>query len=317
MTARLRLLARRLAQALPVVLLASFIVFGLMELVPGDIAVTLAGENATQEQVAALRAMYHLDDPFLLQYAAWLWHALHGDLARSLMSQEDVLSAVLRTFPKTLLVAVAALVLAVVVGTPLGIVAAVRRGSWIDTLVTGIASVGVAVPGFWLGMILVSVFSLSLHWLPATGAVSLGEDVRGALSHALLPAIALAATSVAEISRQLRGALIEVLSSPYVRTLHAKGLSPASIIWRHGLRNVAVTLLTLVGLLFNRLLGATVVIEAVFAIPGMGSLIVVSTINKDFPVVQGVVLMLVMVVIATNLIVDLLCMLVDPRLGRA
>jgi peptide/nickel transport system permease protein len=317
MAARLHLFGRRLAQALPVIVLASFIVFGPMELVPGDIAVTLAGENATAVQVAALRHMCHLDDPFLLQYATWLWHALHGDLARSLMSQDEVLDAVLRTFPKTLLVAAFALLLAVLVGVPLGIVAAVRRGSWIDSLVTTIASVGLALPGFWLGMILVSVFSLSLHWLPATGAVSLSTDIRGALSHAALPAIALAATSVAEISRQLRGALIEVLSSHYVRTLHAKGLSPVSIIWRHGLRNVAVTLLTLVGLLFNRLLGATVVMEAVFAIPGMGSLIVVATINKEFPVIQGVVLVLVMVVIATNLAVDLLCMLVDPRLGRA
>ena len=317
MNATLRILGQRLLQALPVIVLASFIVFGLMELVPGDIAVTLAGENATQEHIAALRQLYRLDDPFLLRYGLWLWHALHGDLGRSLISQEDVLNAVTRTFPKTLLIATGALLLAVLIGTPMGIVAAVRRGGWVDTVVTTIASIGVALPGFWLGMILVSVFALSLHWFPATGAVPLTDNVGAALWHAALPAIALAATSVAEISRQLRGALVEVLSSQFVRTLHAKGLSPTAIIWRHGLRNVAVTLLTLTGLLFSRLLGATVVMEAVFAIPGLGSLIVVSTINKDFPVIQGVVLVLVMVVIVTNLIVDLLCTAVDPRVGRA
>ena len=317
MNATLRILGQRLLQALPVIVLASFIVFGLMELVPGDIAVTLAGENATQEHIAALRQLYRLDDPFLLRYGLWLWHALHGDLGRSLISQEDVLNAVTRTFPKTLLIATGALLLAVLIGTPMGIVAAVRRGGWVDTVVTTIASIGVALPGFWLGMILVSVFALSLHWFPATGAVPLTDNVGAALWHAALPAIALAATSVAEISRQLRGALVEVLSSQFVRTLHAKGLSPTAIIWLHGLRNVAVTLLTLTGLLFSRLLGATVVMEAVFAIPGLGSLIVVSTINKDFPVIQGVVLVLVMVVIVTNLIVDLLCTAVDPRVGRA
>jgi peptide/nickel transport system permease protein len=316
MNATLRILGQRLLQALPVILLASFIVFGLMELVPGDIAVTLAGENATQEHIAALRQLYRLDDSFLVRYGLWLWHALHGDLGRSLISQEDVLNAVTRTFPKTLLIATGALLLAVLIGTPLGIVAAVRRGGWVDIVVTTIASVGVALPGFWLGMILVSIFALSLHWFPATGAVSLTDNVRGALWHAALPAIALAATSVAEISRQLRGALVEVLSSQFVRTLHAKGLSPTAIIWRHGLRNVAVTLLTLTGLLFSRLLGATVVMEAVFAIPGLGSLIVVSTINKDFPAIQGVVLVLVIVVIVTNLIVDLLCTAIDPRVGR-
>jgi peptide/nickel transport system permease protein len=316
MNATLRILGQRLLQALPVILLASFIVFGLMELVPGDIAVTLAGENATQEHIAALRQLYRLDDPFLVRYGLWLWHALHGDLGRSLISQEDVLNAVTRTFPKTLLIATGALLLAVLIGTPLGMVAAVRRGGWVDIVVTTIASIGVALPGFWLGMILVSIFALSLHWFPATGAVSLTDNVRGALWHATLPAIALAATSVAEISRQLRGALVEVLSSQFVRTLHAKGLSPTAIIWRHGLGNVAVTLLTLTGLLFSRLLGATVVMEAVFAIPGLGSLIVVSTINKDFPVIQGVVLVLVMVVIVTNLIVDLLCTAIDPRVGR-
>jgi peptide/nickel transport system permease protein len=317
MNATLRIVGQRLLQALPVIVLASFIVFGLMELVPGDIAVTLAGENATQEHIAALRQLYRLDDPFLLRYGLWLWHALHGDLGRSLISQEDVLSAVTRTFPKTLLIASGALLLAVLVGTPLGMVAAVRRGGWIDIVVTTIASIGVALPGFWLGMILVSIFALSLHWFPATGAVSLSDNVGGALWHAALPAIALAATSVAEISRQLRGALVEVLSSQFVRALHAKGLSPTAIIWRHGLRNVAVTLLTLTGLLFSRLLGATVVMEAVFAIPGLGSLIVVSKVNKDFPIIQGVVLVLVVVVVVTNLVVDLLCTAIDPRVGRA
>jgi peptide/nickel transport system permease protein len=312
----LRLVRRRLIQVVPVIILATFIVFGLMKLIPGDVAVTLAGDNATDARIAEIRHLYGLDRPFLVQYADWLWKAAHGDLAQSLLSGESVLDGILRCFPNTLVIVVVALLLSLAIGIPLGMLAAVKPGGRLDAAVMGFASVGVAIPNFWLAMILVSYFALSYNWFPATGSVPVTEDFLGALYHAILPAIALAAGGVAEVARQLRSSLVEILSSQHVRTLHAKGLSPAAILWKHGLKNVAVNLLTVIGLLANRLLAATVVVEAVFAIPGMGNLIVHAAIQRDFPVVQGVVFAMVLVVIAINLLIDVLYSIVDPRIAE-
>lgn len=311
-----RMIGRRLLQIVPVIVLATFVVFGLLQLVPGDIAVTLAGENATDARIMQIRQTYGLDQPFLVQYGHWLWNAAHLDLSRSYLSNEPVLDQILHRFPTTLLIVTVALLISLIVGVPLGIVAATRPGSRLDTVVTSFASLGVALPNFWLAMILVATFALTWNIFPATGAVAFGKDPAKALLHAALPAFALAAGGIAEVARQLRSALIEILSSQYVRTLHAKGLSPTAILWKHGLKNVSVTLLTVVGLLINRLLGATVVVEAVFAIPGMGSLIVHAAIHKDFPVVQGVVLAMVVVVICMNLLIDMLYAILDPRVGR-
>ena len=310
-----RLIGRRLAQILPVIVLATFVVFGLLQLVPGDIAVTLAGENASDERIAEIRHGFGLDRPFLVQYASWLWNAAHLDLSRSYLSNEQVFDQIAHRFPTSLLIVCGAMVLSLVIGVPLGILAATKPGSRLDAAVTSFASLGVALPSFWLAMLLVATFALSWNWFPATGSVALSKDPTKAVLHAALPAIALAAGGVAEVVRQLRSALMEILSSQYVRTLHAKGLSPASILWKHGLKNVSVNLLTVVGLLVNRLLGATVVVEAVFAIPGMGSLIVHAAIHKDFPVVQGVVLSMVIIVICMNLLIDILYTILDPRVG--
>ena len=312
---KLTMVLRRLAQAVPVVVLATFIVFALLKLVPGDVAVTLAGDNASEQRIAEIRALYGLDRPFFVQYAGWIAKAFQGDLSRSLLSGEAVVDSILRCFPHTLLIVALAMLIALLIGIPLGVFAASRRGGPVDTLVMGVASVGVAVPNFWLGMLLVSYFALEKGWLPATGAVSLGDSVGGALGHAILPAVALAAGSVAEVTRQLRSSLVEILSSQHVRTLHAKGLSPARILWVHGLKNVSVNLLTVISLLFNRLLAATVVVEAVFAIPGMGGLVVNAAMNRDFPVVQGVVFAMVLVVVAINLVTDILYKIFDPRVA--
>lgn len=304
----------RLQQALPVILLATFIVFALLKLLPGDIAVTLAGDNASDARIAEIRSLYGLDRPFLVQYGAWLVQTMQGDLSQSLLTGEAVTSSIGRAFPNTLLIVAIALVLALLAGVPMGIVAAIKPGGWVDKLVTLIASLGVAVPSFWFAMILVAEISLKLNWLPATGARSFSTAPLDAIRHALLPAIAIAAYGMAEVARQLRGSLLEVLSSQFVRTLHAKGLPMWLILWKHGLKNVGVNLITIVGLLVNRMLGATVVVEAVFAIPGMGSLIVRGAIQRDFPIVQGVVFAMVIVVITVNLVTDLLCAAVDPRI---
>lgn len=311
-----RVIGGRLLQALPVILLATFMVFALLKLVPGDIAVTLAGDNATDARITEIRKIYGLDQPFLVQYGAWLAKAAQGDLSQSLLTGEKVATSIGRAFPNTLLIVVIALIIALVTGIPMGVVAAIKPNGWVDKVVSAIASLGVAIPGFWLAMILVAEISLKLNWLPATGAKSFAASPWEAIRHALLPGIAIAAYGMAEVARQLRGSLLEVLSSQYVRTLHAKGLSMNRILWQHGLKNVAVNLFTIISVLVNRMLAATVVIEAVFAIPGMGSLIVRGAIQRDFPIVQGVVFAMVIVVILVNLIADLLCAVVDPRIEQ-
>ncbi|HAE50922.1 MULTISPECIES: ABC transporter permease [Tistrella] len=309
----IRTVRRRLIQVVPVILIVTFVVFGLIQLIPGDIAVTLAGDNASDQRLAEIRALYGLDRPFLVQYFDWLWGAVHGDLARSLISGEEVMTSLSRTFPLTLLIVVLAMLISMVIGIPLGILAALRPNSIIDGAVMGLASVGIAIPNFWLAMILVATFALSLGWLPATGAVAFSDDPIRALEHAILPATALAAGGIAEVARQLRTSLVDILGSQYVRTLHAKGLPGGAVLWKHGLKNVSVNLLTVIGLLANRLLAATVVVETVFAIPGVGNLIVNAALARDFPVVQGVVLTMIIFVVGLNLIIDMLYVVFDPR----
>ncbi len=312
----IKVVGSRLLEALPVMLLATVMVFSLLKLVPGDIAVTRAGENASDARIAEIQTLYGLDQPVLVQYGTWLANAVQGDLSQSLLSGEKVATSIARAFPNTLLIVAIALVLALITGIPMGIVAAIKPNGWIDKFVSLIASLGVAIPVFWLAMILVAEISLRLNLLPATGTKPFLTSPWEAMRHALLPAIAIAAYGMADVARQLRGSLLEVLSSQYVRTLHAKGLSMSKILWQHGLKNVSVNLFTIISLLVNRMLAATVVVEAVFAIPGMGSLIVRGAIQRDFPIVQGVVFAMVVAVILVNLITDLLCAAVDPRIEQ-
>lgn len=311
-----RMVVSRSLQAIPVLLLATFMVFTLMQLLPGDVAITLAGENATTERIAEIRALYGLDQPFLVQYFSWLGKAVQGDLSLSLLSGEAVLDTVMRVFPNTLFIVFYAIALSVAVGVPLGILAASRPRSRVDGLVMTMSSIGIALPNFWIAMIFVATFAISRPWFPATGFVSPFEDFGQAVLHATLPAVALASTGIAEVARQLRSSLNEILSSQYVRTLHAKGLSSSAILWKHGLRNVSVNLLTVISLLVNRTLAATVVVEVVFAIPGMGNSIVNAALQRDFPVVQGIVLVMVMTVIVVNLITDMLYSVLDPRISQ-
>ncbi|MEQ1408687.1 ABC transporter permease [Neorhizobium sp. Rsf11] len=313
----LGMVARRLMQLLPVMIVATFVVFSLVYLMPGDPAVMIAGDYATAERIAEIRHIYGFDRPMLVQYFAWLGSVLQGDLGHSLFSNEEVLRLILARLPHTILLVVYALVLGALIGIPLGILAATRQGTTLDKIITSVASLGVAVPNFWLGIILVTLFSLGYRWFPATGAVSLFEKPLEALYYATLPAVALSTGVVAVLARQVRSALLEVLGSQYIRTLRAKGLSSRSILWKHGLRNVSATMLTIAGLQVNRLFSSAVIIEAVFAVPGVGNLISYSALNKDFPVVQGVALVLVLVVIFTNLLVDVLNATFDPRVAAS
>lgn len=312
----LRLIRHSLFQIGPVLVVATFLVFAMMQLVPGDVAIALAGENATRERVEEIRVLYGLDRPLIEQYGSWIWKMMQGDMSVSMLSGEPVFTSIVRRLPVTLLVVTLALLLSLAVGIPLGITAAMRPRSLVDSFVTVLASLGIALPSFWLGMILVSIFAMSLMWFPVSGMVKLAQNPWGAVWHSTLPAVALAASGVAEVARQTRSALLEVQSSQYMRTLLAKGLPQGQIFWRHGLKNISVTLLTVTGLLFNRLLGGTVVIEAVFAISGMGSLVVAAATGKDYPVIQGVMLTMVLIVIAVNLVIEILYAVFDPRVMK-
>lgn len=307
------MLVSRLLQAVPVMILATFIVFSLIQLVPGSVAYVIAGVRASAQRIAEIREVYGLNEPFLVQYAQWLWQALQGNLGQSLVTGEPVWKTITRAYPLTLFIATYATILAIVIGVPLGIIAASRPHASRDSSVMGMASLGVATPNFWLGIVLVLMFSLRLNWFPATGFVPPGEDFLAAVWYATLPAIALGTVGIAEVARQTRGSLVELHGTQHVRTLHAKGLSPHSILWKHGLKNISVNLLTVIGLLFTKILAATVVVEAVFAIPGLGSAVVNAVLQSDFPVVQGAVLAMVVTVIFVNLATDLLCTIVDPR----
>lgn len=311
------MVAQRLMQLVPVMIVATFVVFSLVYMMPGDPAMMIAGDYATAERIAEIRHIYGFDRPMLVQYFFWLGNAVQGDLGHSLFSNRSVLRLILSRLPHTILLVLYSLVLGAALGIPLGILAATRQGTTLDKIITSVASLGVAVPNFWLGIILVTLFSLGYRWFPATGAVSVFEKPLEALYYATLPAIALSTGVVAVLARQVRSALLEVLGSQYIRTLRAKGLSSGAILWKHGLRNVAATMLTIAGLQVNRLFSSAVIIEAVFAIPGVGNLISYSALNKDFPVVQGVALVLVLVVILTNLLVDVLNATFDPRVAAS
>lgn len=302
-----------LFQAVPILVAATFLVFLLMHLVPGDIAITLAGETATRERVEEIRELYGLDRSVFAQYWTWLSNVLRGDLSISLLSSVPVFDSIVSRLPVSMMLVGIAMLISLVLGIPIGIFAASRPGSTLDSVVTTIASVGIALPGFWLGMILVTTLGMSLQLFPVSGMAHPGEDLSRSLYDAVLPAFALGASGIAEVARQTRSALIEFQSSQHMRTLLAKGLSHASIFWKHGLKNISVTLLTVTGLLFNRMLGGTVVIEAVFAINGMGSLVVAAASGKDFPVMQGVMLTMVLIVVLVNLVIEIFYAMLDPR----
>lgn len=312
----LLLLLRRLAVTIPLMLVVSFLIYSLIVLVPGDPAVALAGQNPTPEQIAAVRAELGLDDPFLVQYWRWLSDALQGDLGVSLFSSESVASAIIARLPATLSLAFLSLSLAAVLGVAVGAVAGLRPGTWIDKVATVSASVGVAVPYFWVGMILVLLLAIDNPILPAVGYSPLGEGPVDWFKHLLIPASALAIAPAAVIARQTRAAIATVMSEDYIRTAEAKGLSRVRVVGKHALKNAAVPVVTVFGIEANRLVGGTVVIEQLFAIPGLGQLAYQSVFSRDFPVVQGVLLTTAALVLFINLLVDISYGYFNPRIRQ-
>jgi ABC-type dipeptide/oligopeptide/nickel transport system permease component len=300
---------RRLIGAVPVLLAVAMLVFLMLHLVPGDPARVVGGMDATDEQVREIRRELRLHDPLAVQFVRFLGGAVGGDLGRSYVTGEPVAVEVGRRLGATIELAVASLVLTVAVGMAIGIVSARRPGSVVDAAGMAGALVAVSIPTFWLGLILQIVFSLWLGWLPSAG--------RTGLVSLVLPAVTLSAFSVAIVARMTRSSLLEVLSQDFVRTAEAKGLSPAAVLLRHALLNALVPIVTILGLRFGYLLGGAVVTETVFAWPGLGRFIVASIKARDFPSIQGGILVMAACFVLVNLAVDLLYGWLDPRMRRA
>ncbi|TQM11359.1 ABC transporter permease [Pseudonocardia kunmingensis] len=309
---------RRFLVAVPLLfVVVSFGVFALVDLAPGDAAVALAGETATAEDVARVRTALGLDQPVLQRYGSWLGGVVTGDLGTSLTRRQDVGELVASRIPPTLSLALVALGLAVVISLTLGTLAAVRAGSVLDRAVAVFTAAGIALPQFWVGLLLVLAFSLYLGWLPATGYTPLTENAGGWLSHLLLPALALAWLPAAELTRHVRSATAEVLVRDHILTARAKGLLTGRIVTRHVLRNAGIPVITVLGTRIAQLLGGTVVIETVFGIQGLGSLTVDAVLSRDMPVILGVVALATGVVLVINYLVDLSYGVIDPRTARA
>jgi len=282
------------------------VVFSMVRLLPGDPAETIAGLNATQESVAGLRQELGLDQPLLVQYGRFLGGLLRFDLGRSTMSRAPVLDELRPRLPVSLTLAVLSMGVAVIVGVGLGVMAALRRRSWVDYLAMSVSVAGLSTPTFVLGLVLILVLSVQWRLLPATGATTWW--------HYVLPAITLGLPAAAVVARMARSSLLEVMRQDFVRTAWAKGLARPSVVYRHALKNALIPIITISGLQFGQLMGGAVVVESVFGLPGLGKLLVDRVLGRDYPVIQGVVLVAACGFVLTNLLVDLVYSLVDPRI---
>lgn len=303
----------RLLSSLLVLWLVSVIVFLLTALIPGDPALTILGENATPEQIAEVHAQLGLNDPVLIRYFRWLGNLLTGDLGQSMFSSQSVTDAIMSRINPTVELILLSLITSLLLGTVIGLVSSIKPRGLVDRTIQMLSSIGIAIPNFWLGALLIAVFSGSLGWLPSGDYSSFSTDPERWVRSLLLPVAALAAGGVAEIARQSRASLIDVQEMEFVRTLHAKGLSPVSIKLRHVLRSAMIPVVTVAGLQVNRLFGLSVLIETVFRIPGIGSLLVSSVFTRDIVMVQGTVLLITCVVVGVNLVVDLSYRWLNPK----
>lgn len=310
-----RYIATRFLMAIPVLLVVSIISFVIMRMTPGDIAHTILGQDARPEDVAALRLQLGLDDPVPLQYGKYFVRAVQGDLGQSIKFRRPVTEMILERLPTTATLALTAILLSILIAVPLGIIAAIGRGSVADFATMLIALIGVSAPSFWVALMLIYIFSYKLHVLPATGLPSFETAGLDMFKHLVLPSTSLALMSSALMARMVRSNMLEVLGRDYMRTARAKGLAPWRVILHHGFRNALIPTVTVVGLQLSTLLGGAVVTETVFSLPGIGLLAADAIAARDFPVVQGVVLVAACVVTLVNLSVDLLYGLLDPRIS--
>jgi peptide/nickel transport system permease protein len=305
---------RRILAAVPVVFLVTLIAFSVMQLVPGDPAAVIAGSEASEEDIAALRTQLGLDKPFVPRLIDWYGGLARGDLGQSILLQRPVADAIWERIPVTLSLAGYALGLTVLFGVAAGVIAAVNRGGWIDQLCMATALLGVSVPNFWLGIILIYAFSVGLGWFPTGGYVPFATDPLGWIVSLTLPAVSLALLQMGLLARITRSAMLEVLQQDYVRTARAKGLPPWRVIGKHALRNVVIPVVTVIGIITSNLVSGSVVIETVYSLPGLGRLVIQGIMRRDYPVIQGGLLVTAVAFVMINLIVDLLYSVLDPRI---
>jgi len=302
----LQLIGRRLLATLPLLLAVSVVVFSFIHMLPGDPAVLFLGEEATSDNLARFRAKLGFDRPLVVQYGDWLGHAVRGDLGRSIRTNQPVTQAIVERLPVTLRLIGMAMLISLCIALPLGIISAVKRNSGVDLASTFFALFGFSTPNFWLGLILIYVFALVLRWLPPSGF----DGTRSLI----LPAITLGTALAALVTRQLRSGMLEVLRQDYVRTAQAKGLADRLVIGKHALKNALISVVTVIGLQIGALLGNTIITESLFALPGVGRLMIDSVFSRDFFVVQGVILFLAVGYVVANLVVDILYSYLDPRI---
>jgi peptide/nickel transport system permease protein len=307
-------IGRRLLATIPVMAVVAVVVFSLLRLAAGDPAAIIAGDNATSQDVAAIRARLGLDRPLAEQFTIWVGRVVRGDFGESFFFKKQVSELILDRVEPTLALSVCTLVLTIALAVPLGVLAAWRRGSWIDRSVMGFSVLGFSVPVFVIGYVLIYVFAIELAWLPVQGYQRIGDGVGGFLERLVLPSITLAVVFVALIARITRASVLEVLNADHVRTARAKGLGELPVLLRHVLRNAAVPIVTVIGIGIAVLIGGVVVTESVYGIPGLGRLTVDAVLARDYPTVQAVILVFSVVYVLINLLVDLSYTVLDPRI---
>ncbi|MGH8067754.1 MAG: ABC transporter permease [Candidatus Entotheonellia bacterium] len=307
-------IAKRLWSLVPVMFVVATLVFFLVHLTPGDPAAVILGPDAPQEAIAELRARLGLDKPLPVQFVRWFGQVLQGNLGESIFLRRPVVQAIVERLEPTLLLAGMATVLAVVIGIPTGVLAAVYRNTWLDRLFMSISIFGVSMPNFWLALNLIFLFALTLAILPVSGYVPLRDDPLMTLRFLLLPAFSLGFPQSALIARMTRGSMLDVLSQDYVKTARAKGLSEQLVIYKHALKNTMITVITVIGIVLAITLSGSVVIETIFGLPGIGRLIINSVLRRDYPVIQGTVLCIAASYVLVNLLIDLLYIYLDPRI---
>jgi peptide/nickel transport system permease protein len=309
---------RRLIQAVFVLIIVTIIVFLAVRLLPGDPILMIISQSdldaITQEDIEALRHEYGLDRPLTVQYFDWLLNVAHGDFGDSIVLDEPVMKELSRRFPITLHLSLLAFIISILVGIPTGVICAVRRGKWVDTVMTIMANIGITVPIFWLGIMMIYFFSLYLHWLPVYGYTSPFVDFTKSMRQQIMPVICLSVFSIASLSRQTRSSMLEVMQQDYIRTAWSKGFAERYIIFRHALKNSLIPIVTLLGLSFSHVLGGSVLIETVFNIPGLGRMAVNAVFAQDYSVVQGFTFLVAVFILLTNLVVDISYGYLDPRI---
>lgn len=307
--------ARRLLHLVPVLLIASALIFSMMYAVPGGPVGVLVGENATPEQIAEVTRRFGLDRPVIVQYFDWLWRALNGDLGLSLHSRVPVMQLIGERLPATLQLAAVATAIGLLLGVPMALVGAVAQGSWLDRLLSGWSALALGVPTFWVGILLILLFAVELHLLPAASTyVPFWQSPLGMLRATILPAATLGLYVSGIFARFLRGSLVTELNADYVRTARSKGLNEGTIIARHVMRNALLPFITIVGIMLAGFIGGAVVTEAVFTYPGLGRLVIQAISSRDYPLIQGSILVILALYILINLVVDVLYVYIDPRI---